>query len=283
MKVTFYKVLSYWREGKAADFDKSSKFDSDIFEIFKNKIETDERIINSSRDLFVFRQNSATSDFKERPIILVSGLYAEKQFLDTEKIYNLIREQVDVFDGNKEYLLEIDDELIASKSKLVKGDGGKKYKSIIGSVAILGLLSLGVYWLMSVTPQNKQDQKVSISKKDNLHIDRTPAKEKTPSGQKKTKKVVKPQKTIHEKPKKPKWKWDKFCKTYKIKGSGYCYERYIQEKCKEKNRFHLSYKEYAKQHRDIRSCRFTGEDENLKEAIKEDRSIPKVFFKGEKR
>lgn len=289
MKITFYKVLSYWKEGEEADFDKEARYDSNIFELFKDKLETKEQIIKSGGlDLFIYRKSSGIEDFKERPIDLVAGLYANNQFKDSKKIYKLIQEQVDVFDEKLEYVVEVDDNLLVSMSKVANKDIIEKNKLIIGIVVILFILSLGMYWYMQPSSGNEPKKKISLSKEYNAPVaklaDINKSVPKQTAMESENKSIV-----TKETPRKQsksnmlEWRFDGFCKMYKVKRPGFCYEIYIEEKCKKKHDFKISYKEYAKQHTQIRGCRYGDEDENLKEAMSGDSSIPKQFFKGVKR
>ncbi len=282
MKIIFYKVLSYWKEGKEADFDKEARYDSNIFELFKDKLETKEQIIKSGGcDLFIYRKSSGVEDFKERPIDLVAGLYADNKFKDPEKIYNLIQEQVDVFDKKKEYNIEVGDSLLVSRSNIAKMNIIEKNKLITGIVVILFILSFGIYWYVQSPAEDKPKEKISLSKEYSApvaklaDINKSVPKQTTMETENK---IITTKETPHKQSKR-----DGFCETYEVKHLGFCYEEYIEEKCKKKNEFKISYKEYAKQHAHIRSCNYGDEDENLKEAMKENGSIPKQFFKGVKR
>ena len=137
---------------------------------------------------------------------------------------------------------------------------------------------------LGINESNQEPPLPNLPKKDNIDNNISNDMRKPPSKQKKALNDKKHNESKAQSDSKiQEWRWGTFCKTYKIKKQGFCYEKYIEEKCRKKNDFKLSYKEYAKQHMHIRSCRYGDEDENLQEAIKENRSIRKQFFEGVKR
>lgn len=287
MEIKFYKVLSYWREGQIADFKKESGYDSYMFELFKDKIESNEHIMKSEKyDLFVFRKNSTEKDFKERPINLVAGLYAEQRFKDTGKIYELIQKQIDVFDDKLQYTIIVNDDLLVSKNKLTKKYINTKSKLVGGGIVVFLLVSIYLYF--SFKTEGIQEKDIS-NMTHTRHEKVAPTKETFPvlAKEKSKKKIAKQKKKSPKKIKSKikKWKWDKLCKKHKVNSPTKCFESYIKEKCLKRNDFKISYLEYAKQHSaSLRNCRYVieydGNDPNLKEAIKENRILSKQFFKA---
>lgn len=263
MKILFSKAKHIWKDGQRATWIKADGFNEDVFSELKPKYNTlkSSRVhfINIERmTLFLFYDKKR--DFQDRSATEITALLPNMKIKNPEKVYQVISENVNnPFDDTLQYEIEIDD------SDIVKSQVSKYISASL--FFLLSMVGLSVYYLSGTNDKARVDepeQQLEISSKpnpDNVVRPHTEEQNKSSSvlvakrrpsdGDTEKKEDTKVSLGENRKQKVPvkkkikKWQWDAFCNKHKVENPKYCYQEYIQKKCKGKFKFQYAYIEFA--------------------------------------
>lgn len=288
MIVHLSKAKHFWKNGKSATWIKSDKFDDVAFQKLKEEYENlkysrKNYIRIDGKTLFLFYQSK--KDFHGRSTTEITALQMDEQINDIDSVFESIKNQIhNPFDDTLEYGIELSNDLFDKKIENLTAE--KKVNWIIYTIPSILILATVIYFILP-QKENIMPLKRELPKPAKIELN---IEEKNESVAKVPIIEQEIEKSESKKPESKelgskRWEWEEFCKKNSVEEPVFCYQSFINVKCKQKENYSQGYFEFASQGKnehlciDLNEIKDLSSDPDLKK--QEFGYKEKEFFEGE--